>query len=129
MTTETRNQLWKLFRAISCATGVHPGDLNAFIEDWTQEESACTFPIGCPNWPDRAALVYLIYAARSLCAMDYGAAARLTKLAQEAIPSEEINPVDGDTPGTRMPVKFDSPASSPAPKRATAQFASMEVQR
>ena len=48
--------------------GHHPElDATDYVPRWWDEEDHCTFRIGCPDWPDRPALIFAIEAARLIC--------------------------------------------------------------
>ena len=56
-----------------------------YAEHFLAEEEDCTFNIGCPDYRDRAAFVFLIEAARLLCAVEHDAALELLDMARAAI--------------------------------------------
>lgn len=63
-------------------------DADSYVRAWTREEDAQTFSIGCTDWRDREALVYIIEAARLLRAVDHDRARTLLRLALATLPSE-----------------------------------------
>ena len=50
--------------------------------DWLTSEDRQTYQIGCPDWGDREALIFLVEAARALCSMRYD---DTIKLAESAV--------------------------------------------
>ena len=83
MTTSTADQIADTYRLIT--TDLTPNDLDRAVAEWWTEENESTFDIGCPDWPDRPALIYLVEAARSLCGLNRQRAAELLRLALTAI--------------------------------------------
>lgn len=60
-------------------------DLNAealtYAADWLKEEERMDYFLGCPDYLDRPALIFIVEAARALNGVDHGLAARLLRLA------------------------------------------------
>ena len=60
-------------------------DLDAECRDyaaaWLAEEDRRRFRVGCPSYPGRPALVYVIEAARNICGMQPETARKLLELA------------------------------------------------
>ncbi len=65
----------------------HQTDMVRAASKWWTEEDRRSFNIGCPNWSDRPALIFLVEAGRSLCGMERAQAARLLRLALAEIES------------------------------------------
>lgn len=61
------------------------GDLSAeartYARRWREEEDARNYPIGCPDFHDRETLIFIIEAARLLCAVARVPAAELLRMA------------------------------------------------
>lgn len=52
-----------------------------YARAWADEEASLSYFLGCPDYPDRPALVLIVEAVRSLCGTDRADAARLLRLA------------------------------------------------
>lgn len=52
-----------------------------YAHGWWDSENEMSYWIGCPSFPDRAALVFIVEAARNLCGVERGVAADLLRMA------------------------------------------------
>lgn len=64
-------------------------DVGRSVRTWSGEEEEQLFEIGCPDFADRPALIYMVEAARLLCGMEYAAARKLLALAAQEIDGKE----------------------------------------
>lgn len=81
---QTVTQLKKTYAELSRAVRNRPeGSVEQFIKSWWMEEQSAgdEFWLGCPNWRDRPAMVFLVYAIRYLCGTHHSEAIRLAKMA------------------------------------------------
>jgi hypothetical protein len=81
---EAVTQLKKIHAQLSRVVGKHPeGSVEQFIKSWWIEEQSagCEFWLGCPDWRDRPAMIFLAYAIRCLCGMHHSEAIRLAEMA------------------------------------------------
>jgi len=53
----------------------------AYVGYWWASEDAMTYRIGCPDYGDRKALIFIVEAARSLCGVEHEGALALLRLA------------------------------------------------
>lgn len=52
-----------------------------YAERWWQQEDACSFLIGCCNFPTRKATIYAVEAARAMCGANDALALDLLRMA------------------------------------------------
>lgn len=45
-------------------------EMRDFIVDWWEQEEACQYDIGCPDFTDRPAMVYAVCGLRELCGVN-----------------------------------------------------------
>jgi len=60
-------------------------EASEYEQRWTREEDAGSYHAGCPNRPDRPALIFTVEAARCICGQDKNSARRLLSMALEAL--------------------------------------------
>lgn len=59
----------------------NPGEAAAYARRWLAEEDGQDYSLGCPDFNDRPALIFVVEAARCLNGMDHHRAARLLRMA------------------------------------------------
>lgn len=60
-----------------------------YARHWWNEEEHGRYTIGCPDMTHRAALVFLVEAARNLCGMNTKGALRLTQMALDFLEADQ----------------------------------------
>ena len=85
LTESIRKQIEEACREVAIALGTAPPtreELETFTDQWWKEEDALVFHIGCADIETRKAFIFVVEAARALCAgrMGVGIAAKLLKL-------------------------------------------------
>lgn len=56
-----------------------------YAGDWRREEDSNEYMIGCPSYPDRPALIFVVEAARLLCGVERDGAVRLLRMALDEL--------------------------------------------
>lgn len=58
---------------------------------WRRDEDDQRYPIGCPCYSDRPALIYIVEAARLLCGVEHDGAAALLRMALAELEAHRAN--------------------------------------
>lgn len=60
-------------------------EARSYTLNWLREENDLTYFAGCPDFPDRPALIFIIEAARALCGCERELASRLLRMAADEL--------------------------------------------
>lgn len=71
-------------------------ELRDFIGDWWEQEEACQYHIGCPDFTDRPALLYAVCGLRELCGVNRRTALHFLRMAVADLEARHPNPIDLD---------------------------------
>lgn len=60
-------------------------EARTYADGWREEENGLEYLIGCPDYRDRPAMVFIIEAARNLCGVERERAAQLLRMALDEL--------------------------------------------